>query len=94
MLEIIPAGAGPILRTGRLTRERRSVKYLTPATAFEQLPGGRDCLDRISLRDPPTIARVVTALSAPIDIYVRAGLPGGVELEALGVARASTATAV
>jgi hypothetical protein len=46
------------------------------------------------LRDPPTIARLVKALSAPIDIYVRAGLPGGVELEALGVARASTATAV
>jgi len=57
------------------------------------LAAGADCFDRISLRDPPTIARLVKALSAPIDIYVR-GLPGGVELEALGVARASTATAV
>jgi len=58
------------------------------------LAAGADCFDRISLRDPPTIARLVKALSAPIDIYVRAGLPGGVELEALGFARTSTATAV
>ena len=58
------------------------------------LAAGADCLDPISLRDPPTIARLVKALSAPININVRAGLPGGAELEALGVARASTATAV
>ena len=85
---------GSIWKTGRLTAERRSVKYLTPATAFEQLSGGRDCFDRISLRDPPTIARLVKALAAPININVRAGSPSVAELEALGVARASTASAL
>jgi 2-methylisocitrate lyase-like PEP mutase family enzyme len=58
------------------------------------LAAGADCFYPITLRDPPTIARLVKALAAPININVRAGLPDVAELEALGVARASTASAV
>ncbi len=58
------------------------------------LAGGADCFYPISLRDPATIGRLVKALGAPININVRAGLPSVAELEALGVARASTASAV
>jgi 2-methylisocitrate lyase-like PEP mutase family enzyme len=58
------------------------------------LAAGADCVYPISLRDPATIARLVKALGAPVNINVRAGLPNVAELEALGVRRASTATAL
>jgi 2-methylisocitrate lyase-like PEP mutase family enzyme len=59
------------------------------------LAAGADCFYPIGLRDPSTMARLVEALGrAPININVRAGSPSVSELEALGVARASTATAV
>jgi 2-methylisocitrate lyase-like PEP mutase family enzyme len=58
------------------------------------LAAGADCIYPIGLRDPETIGRLVKALVAPVNIMVRAGLPGIAELEALGVARASTATAL
>jgi 2-methylisocitrate lyase-like PEP mutase family enzyme len=58
------------------------------------LAAGADCFYPITLRDPATIGRMVKALAAPININVRAGSPGVAELEALGVARASTASAV
>jgi 2-methylisocitrate lyase-like PEP mutase family enzyme len=58
------------------------------------LAAGADCVYPIGLRDPATIGRLVKALGAPININVRAGLPSVAELEALGVARASTASQV
>lgn len=58
------------------------------------LTAGADCVYPIGLRDPATIGRLVKALQAPINIMVRAGVPSVAELEALGVARASTASAV
>jgi 2-methylisocitrate lyase-like PEP mutase family enzyme len=58
------------------------------------LAAGADCIYPISLRDPATIARLVKALGAPVNLNVRAGLPNVAELEALGVVRASTATAL
>ena len=58
------------------------------------LAAGADCLYPIALRDAATIGRLVKALAAPVNIMVRAGLPNVAELEALGVARASTATAL
>ena len=72
------------------------------ATRFEEavtrgrvyLAAGADCFYPIGLRDPATIGNLVKALAAPININVRAGLPSVAELEALGVARASTASAV
>ncbi len=55
---------------------------------------GADCFYPIALRDPATMGRLAKALNAPININVRAGSPSVDELEALGVARASTATAM
>jgi 2-methylisocitrate lyase-like PEP mutase family enzyme len=58
------------------------------------LAAGADCVYPITLRDPATIGRLVKALAAPVNVNVRAGLPSVAELEALGVARASTASQV
>jgi 2-methylisocitrate lyase-like PEP mutase family enzyme len=58
------------------------------------LAAGADCFYPIALRDPPTMARLARTLAAPININVRAGSPSVAELEALGVRRASTATAL
>ncbi len=58
------------------------------------LAAGADCFYPISLRDRETIGRLVKALAAPVNVNVRAGSPSVAELEALGVARASTASAV
>ena len=57
------------------------------------LPGA-DSIYPITLRDPDTIRRLVAALKCPININVRAGYPSVAELEALGVARVTTATAL
>jgi 2-methylisocitrate lyase-like PEP mutase family enzyme len=56
------------------------------------LAAGADCFYPITLRDTGTIGRLVQALKAPININVRAGFPSVAELEALGVARVTTAT--
>jgi len=58
------------------------------------LAAGADCFYPIGLRDPATMGRLVAALDAPININVRAASPSVAELEALGVKRASTATAI
>jgi 2-methylisocitrate lyase-like PEP mutase family enzyme len=58
------------------------------------LAAGADCFYPIGLRDPATIGRLTKAVDAPVNINVRAGHPSVPELEALGVRRASTATAV
>jgi 2-methylisocitrate lyase-like PEP mutase family enzyme len=58
------------------------------------LAAGADCVYPISLRDPATIGRLVKALWAPININVQAGPHSIAEFEALGVARARTASAV
>jgi 2-methylisocitrate lyase-like PEP mutase family enzyme len=56
------------------------------------LAAGADCFYPIGLRDSDTIGRLVQALKAPVNINVRAGYPSVAELEALGVARVTTAT--
>jgi 2-methylisocitrate lyase-like PEP mutase family enzyme len=56
------------------------------------LAAGADCIYPITLRDPTTIRRLADALRCPININVRAGYPSVPELEALGVARVTTAT--
>ena len=58
------------------------------------LAAGADCVYPIGLRDPAVMALLVEALGAPVNINVRAGSPNVAELEALGVKRASTATAM
>jgi 2-methylisocitrate lyase-like PEP mutase family enzyme len=56
------------------------------------LAAGADCFYPITLRDSATIGRLAQALNGPININVRAGFPSVAELEALGVARVTTAT--
>ena len=72
--------------------ESRFDEAVTRGRAY--LAAGADCFYPISLRDAETMGRLVRALTAPININVRAGSPTVAELEALGVARASTATAL
>jgi 2-methylisocitrate lyase-like PEP mutase family enzyme len=62
------------------------------ARARAYLAAGADCFNPIGLRDAATIGRLVQALQAPININVRAGWPSVADLEALGVARVTTAT--
>lgn len=66
----------------------------TVARGRAYLAAGADCFYPISLHNTETIGRLVAALAAPVNINVRAGLPNIAELEALGVRRASTATAL
>jgi 2-methylisocitrate lyase-like PEP mutase family enzyme len=62
------------------------------ARAKAYLAAGADCFYPIGLRDTATIGRLAEALKAPINVNVRAGYPSVAELEALGVARVTTAT--
>jgi 2-methylisocitrate lyase-like PEP mutase family enzyme len=72
--------------------ESRFVDAVARGRAY--LAAGADCVYPISLRDPETIRRLAAALDAPVNINVRAGSLNVAELEALGVKRASTATAI
>ncbi len=98
--EAARAAAVPIVINARTDLYLRNLG--DPATRFDEtvergrayLAAGADCFYPITLRDPETIGRLVKALAAPININVRAGLPSVAELEALGVARASTASAI
>jgi 2-methylisocitrate lyase-like PEP mutase family enzyme len=56
------------------------------------LAAGADCIYPIGLVDRVTIAALVAALDAPINLGARPGLPDLAELGRLGVARVSTAT--
>jgi 2-methylisocitrate lyase-like PEP mutase family enzyme len=94
------AAAVPIVINGRTDLYLRNIG--DESSRFEEtvergrayLAAGADCVYPIGLRDPATIGRLVKALGAPININVRAGSPSLAELEALGVARASTASQV
>jgi 2-methylisocitrate lyase-like PEP mutase family enzyme len=98
--EAAAAAAIPIVINARTDLYLRNIG--DEATRFDEtvergrayLAAGADCIYPIGLRDPATIARLVKALGAPVNIMVRAGLPSVAELETLGVARASTASAV
>jgi 2-methylisocitrate lyase-like PEP mutase family enzyme len=54
---------------------------------------GADCLFAPGVRDAETIAKLVKALDAPLNILVTSGSPSLKELEKIGVARASTGSA-
>ena len=98
--EAAKAAAVPIVINGRTDLYLRNIG--DEASRFDEtvergrayLAAGADCVYPIGLRDPATIGRLVKALGAPININVRAGSPSVAELEALGVARASTASQV
>ncbi len=73
-----------------------------PATHFERAverlrayrTAGAGCLFAPGVRDRKIIARLVKALEAPLNILVSPGCPSIPELEKIGVARASTGSAV
>jgi len=96
--EAAKAAGVPIVINGRTDLYLRNIG--DEASRFEEtvergrayLAAGADCVYPIGLRDPATVGRLVKALGAPININVRAGSPSVAELEALGVARASTAS--
>ncbi len=98
--EAARAAAVPIVINARTDLYLRNIG--DPTARFDEtvergkayLAAGADCFYPIGLRDTATIARLVKALAAPININVRAGSPSVAELEALGVIRASTASAV
>lgn len=56
------------------------------------LRAGADCLYPIGLTDMKTVAELVKAVVAPVNIIGRAGMPPAAEWERVGVARISTAT--
>ena len=70
--------------------DERVEEALRRARAY--LAAGADCIYPIALAEPEVIARFCSALDAPVNIGVRAGMPGVAELARLGVARISTAT--
>jgi 2-methylisocitrate lyase-like PEP mutase family enzyme len=73
-----------------------------PATRFERTverlrayrQAGADCLFAPGLRDGETIAKLVQALAAPLNILVLPGCPAIAALEKMGVARASMGAGV
>jgi 2-methylisocitrate lyase-like PEP mutase family enzyme len=98
--EAARATAVPIVINARTDLYLRNIG--DPAARFDEavergkayLAAGADCFYPIGLRDTETMARLVKVLAAPININVRAGSPSVTELEALGVIRVSTASAV
>jgi len=56
------------------------------------LAAGADCIYPIGLADLATLAALVRALDAPVNVAAGAGMPGLAELAGLGIARVSTAT--
>jgi 2-methylisocitrate lyase-like PEP mutase family enzyme len=71
------------------TRFDRTVERLR---AYRE--GGADCLFAPGLKDPDTIAKLVRAVNAPLNILLMPGMPTLRELENMGVARASAGSGV
>jgi 2-methylisocitrate lyase-like PEP mutase family enzyme len=65
----------------------------TVARAKAYLAAGADCIYAMGVRDAETIGRLAAAIPAPINITGRAGMPDAAELERLGVARITIASA-
>ncbi|MBI2316780.1 MAG: isocitrate lyase/phosphoenolpyruvate mutase family protein [Betaproteobacteria bacterium] len=64
----------------------------TVRRAQAYLAAGADCIYPIGLGDAATIAALIKALDAPVNIAARPGIPSLGELARIGVARVSTAT--
>jgi 2-methylisocitrate lyase-like PEP mutase family enzyme len=71
------------------TRYDRTVERLR---AYRE--AGADCLFAPGLKDPDTIAKLVRAVSGPLNILLMPGMPTLRELENMGVARASAGSGV
>jgi 2-methylisocitrate lyase-like PEP mutase family enzyme len=69
----------------------RFAETVRRAKAYEA--AGADCFYPFGLRDPATIAALAKAVSLPLNVTGRAGMPGMAELAALGVKRVTIASA-
>ena len=77
------------------------LQYGEESTRFEAtverckayLAAGADCVYPFGLRDPATIAELVKAVDAPVNITGRAGMPNATAFESMGVARITIAAA-
>lgn len=78
---MLPAGTNDAGRADDAVRRARAY-----------LAAGADCVYPIGLADRDTIAALVAAIDAPVNVGIRPGLPDLAELARLGVARVSTAT--
>jgi 2-methylisocitrate lyase-like PEP mutase family enzyme len=65
----------------------------TLARCRAYLAAGADCIYPFGLRDPETIAALTAAVEGPVNITGRPGMPDAAELERLGVARITIASA-
>jgi 2-methylisocitrate lyase-like PEP mutase family enzyme len=89
-----------------LVLNARTDIYLTPigeaATRFERTverlrayrQAGADCVFAPGVSDRETIAKLVRAIGAPLNILISSGCPSLAELEKIGVARVSAGSAV
>ena len=80
---------GWLLQTGA-SETQRFDDAVRRANAY--LAAGADCIYPIGVGDSATLAALVRALDAPINVAARPGLPDLAELARLGIARVSTAT--
>jgi len=64
----------------------------TVARGRAYVAAGADCVYPIGLADAETLARLVKAIGAPINVMGRPGAPNLAELQRIGVARVSTAS--
>ena len=78
---LLEVGASPAERFDNTVQRARSY-----------LAAGADCIYPIGLADRATIAALVEAIDAPVNIGARPGVPDLADLARLGVARVSTAT--
>jgi 2-methylisocitrate lyase-like PEP mutase family enzyme len=65
----------------------------TVARCKAYLAAGADCVYPFGLRDPATIAELVKAVGAPVNITGRHGMPDAAAFERMGVARITIASA-
>ena len=70
----------------------RPAEALRRANAY--LEAGADCIFLFGHPELPVVAELAKSIKAPVNIVGRAGMPGMKELEALGVARVSTASGI
>jgi 2-methylisocitrate lyase-like PEP mutase family enzyme len=95
--EAADAAGVPLVINARIDLYLKNVG--DPQTRFDEtvrrskayLAAGADCIYPFALGDMDTLARVVKAIGAPINVVARAGLPPAAEFERIGVARISIA---
>lgn len=87
---VINARVDHWMQSDNLAAEARLDDAIHRATAY--LAAGADVIYPLGLDDRATLAALVQALDAPVNVAAGAGMPDMAELAELGIARVSTAT--